>query len=246
MIYLSFDQDWAPEWATRDLADLLVGAGQKATFFVTHPCPALGYLRESGYVELGWHPNFLSGSSHGKNLEDILDTLARWVPEAQGVRAHCLIQGTPHLLAYRERNLSYEASDLRDGVHDLKPFMSWTGLVQLAAFFEDDVYLHRGLPLVFDALEHRKMGMKIFSFHPVLLALNCVDLGSYQELKKDLSLKGKGMADASREDFEPFSQSVETGVRDILVELLEHLQKEPHLAGGTLGDLASRFRAEPL
>jgi len=246
MIYLSFDQDWAPEWATRELAELLIGAGQKATFFVTHPCPALEDLRESGYVELGWHPNFLPGSSQGENLDEILDTLARWVPEAQGVRAHCLIQGTPHLLAYKQRNLSYEASDLRDGLHDLKPFMSWTGLVQLAAFFEDDVYLHRGLPLVFDALEHRREGMKIFSFHPVLLALNCSDLRKYQDLKRDLSLKGKGMTDASREDFEPFTQTDETGVRDILGELLEHLEREPQRAGGTLAELANRFRAEPL
>ena len=174
MIYLSFDQDWAPEWATRDLAQLLSDAGQKATLFVTHKCPSLNDLRADGSIELGWHPNFLPGSSHGETLEETLDTLSAWVPEAQGVRAHCLIQGTPHLLAYKSRNLSYEASDLRDGVHDLEPFMSWTGLVQLPAYFEDDVYLHRGRPLRFDALEHRRPGMKIFSFHLIFFTAQLI------------------------------------------------------------------------
>ena len=74
-----------------------------------------------------------------------------WVPEARGVRAHCLIRGTPHLLAYRQRNLIYDASDLHDGEANLKPFLSWTGMVRLPIFFEDDVHLERGHTCSLDA-----------------------------------------------------------------------------------------------
>ena len=94
MIYLSFDQDWAPDWATRDLVELLVTSGMKGTFFATHPCPTLRLMRDRGVLEIGWHPNFLPGSSHGNTVEEVIATLKGWVPEASGVRAHCLIQGT--------------------------------------------------------------------------------------------------------------------------------------------------------
>ena len=65
VICLSFDQDWAPPWASLAILDRLERAGLEATFFVTHDGPAVARLRASELVELAWHPNFLPGSSHG-------------------------------------------------------------------------------------------------------------------------------------------------------------------------------------
>lgn len=244
MIYLSFDQDWAPQWATSDLVNAVVESGQEATFFVTQDCPSLELMRASGAFEIGWHPNFLPGSSHGNSLGEVLATLRGWVPEAKGVRAHCLIQGTPHLMAYNARGIRYEASDLRDGQRDLEPFLSWTGVVHLPTFFQDDVYLQRRLPLSLEAVEMAQPGLKIFSFHPVLLALNTCDLSQYQNLKNALAERGRSLSEATREDFAPFTQDSEPGVRDIFEALLGFLGEFPERAGGTLERLARDFRAD--
>ena len=153
MIHLTFDQDWAPAWATESLHDALAAAGQRGTLFVTQGCPSLGTLRAAGCMELGWHPNFLPGSSHGATVAEVLDTMQGLVPEAVGARAHGLMRGTSILLAYRERGLRYDAADIHDGVPGLAPFESWTGMTRLPIWFEDDVHLNsQGRVLVTKAI----------------------------------------------------------------------------------------------
>ena len=236
-IHLSFDQDWAPAWASLALKDALAAAGVRGTLFVTHPCPSLDALRENDW-ELGWHPNYLPGSSHGQNIDDVLETMASWVPDARGVRAHCLIRGTPHLLAYRERQLVYDASDLRDGEANLKPFVSWTNVVRLPIFFEDDVHLERGLPCTLDSLGLRQPGLKIFTFHPILVALNSVSLESYRAMKADLAKQGIALSDARREHIAAYRQDDHPGLADLLSELLAaHTRSSLHI-GGTLLEVA--------
>lgn len=237
-VHLSFDLDWAPPWATAALCDLLVGHGLRGTFFVTHACEALGQLRASGAAELGWHPNFLPGSSHGATVEEVLDTMALLVPEAVGARAHTLMRGTPLLLAYRDRGLRYDAADIHDGVAGLRAFESWTGLTRLPIWFEDDVQLERGLPMELGALDLVSEGLKIANFHPVLVALNAADLEGYRRLKEHLGRQGTPLTRATEEDFAPFVERARPGARDLLEALASHLASRPAVAGGFLRDLA--------
>jgi hypothetical protein len=231
-IHLSFDQDWAPAWATLKLRDMLRDHGAKATFFVTQDCPSLPALREAGW-ELGWHPNFLPGSSHGDSLDAVLDTLSGWVPDAKGARAHCLIRGTPYLEAYKARGLSYDAADLHDGEAGLKAFTSWTGLVRLPIFFEDDVHLQRGHEVSVEALGLSRPGLKIFTFHPVLVVLNAADLQSYQALKSDLAAQGTPLPEATEADIAKHAQTARPGMADLLTSLLNSCE-----IGATLAELA--------
>lgn len=236
MIYLSFDQDWAPPWATRWLTDTLRDAGLQGTLFVTHPCESLEVLRREGHVELGWHPNFLPGSSHGSTTEEVLDTMARWVPEAVGARAHTLMRGTPLLMAYRARGLRYDAADIFDGRAELSPFESWTGMTRLPIWFEDDVHLERGLECTLEALPLAQQGMKVCTFHPVLVALNAADLDGYQALKHDLARRNIPLTGATREDFAPHRQDERPGVGDLFEALVTWLKAHPERCGGQLKD----------
>ena len=237
MLYLSFDQDWAPEWATRALTDALAEAGLQGTLFVTHDCPSLASLRASGHIELGWHPNFLPGSSHGDTVEQVLDTMARWVPEAVGARAHTLMRGTPLLMAYRERGLRYDAADIFDGRPGLEAFESWTGVLRLPIWFEDDVHLERGLRCDVDRLALDAPGLKICTFHPVLVALNASDLAPYRDLKRDLAQRGVGLTDATQADFARHRQRHEPGVADLFNALVTWLKAHPASQGGPLKSL---------
>ena len=240
MIHLTFDQDWAPAWATERLHDALGAAGQRGTLFVTQRCPSLATLRAEGRMELGWHPNFLPGSSHGATVAEVLDTMEAIVPEAVGARAHGLMRGTSLLLAYRDRGLRYDAADIHDGVRGLAPFSSWTGVTRLPIWFEDDVHLQRGLPCTLDALDLASPGLKIMTFHPVLLALNSADLQGYEDLKVALRARGAGLTDATGDDFAPFVERRRRGVRDLYEAVLGWLVEHPERAGGPLGELARR------
>jgi hypothetical protein len=235
MFHLTFDQDWAPAWATLELAQRLGDAGLTGTLFATHDCPSLA--RAGEILELGWHPNFLHGSSHGQGIDDVLDTMERLVPGAVGVRAHCLVRGTPFLVAYEKRGLRYDASDLHDGVPGLQPFQSWTGVTRVPIWLEDDVLLERGMPCTLDALDLTSPGLKVVNMHPVLIALNCAALDRYSELKRSLSERGVRLQDATREDFAPHVQQDRPGIADLLKALIAFLEKHPERAGGALRTL---------
>ena len=234
LIALSFDQDWAPSWATEWIASAIADAGVEATFFVTHDCPSLKALRWSGHFELGWHPNFLAGSSHGQNMAEVLGHMKELVPEAVGVRAHCLIRGTPYLQAYKEAGILYDASDLHDGEPNLKVFTSWTGVKRIPIFFEDDVHLARQIPCTLRHIELERPGLKVFNFHPVLLALNAATPESYTGLKESLARSGTPLTQASVDDFSPHIQSERPGVQDLFLEILSFMKSKPDRCAGLL------------
>ena len=234
VIYLSFDQDWAPAWATTTLTDRLAEAGLEGTLFVTHDCPSLAVIRGGGHVELGWHPNFLPGSSHGATVDEVLDTMAGWVPEAVGARAHTLMRGTPLLEAYKARGIRYDAADIFDGRAGLEAFESWTGVTRLPIWFEDDVHLQRGLPCTLESLGLEAPGLKICTFHPVLVALNAADLQGYAALKADLGARGVPLTEATQADFAPHRERQRDGVDDLFGALVSWLSSRPERRGGRL------------
>ena len=245
VICLSFDQDWAPPWATLAVLDRLEEAGLPGTFFCTNDCPSLARLRASALLELGWHPNFLPGSSHGTSFEEVLDTMESLIPGARGARAPALLRGTPLLLAYRDRGLVYDASDIHDGVSGLRPFVSWTGMVRLPIFFEDDVHLQRGLPCRVDSVDLDSEGLKVMNLHPVLVALNASSLEAYEALKGDLAGRGVPLAEATEEDFARHRQDLRPGIADLFDAVLGHLSRHPERRGPTLGEVAEAALAAP-
>jgi hypothetical protein len=103
-VVVTLDVDWAPDPLVDDVAGRLAAAGVPATWFVTHASPALDRLRaRSDLFELGIHPNFRPGSSHGATPEAVLDHVMALVPEAVSSRSHGVVQSGRllHLLVQR-------------------------------------------------------------------------------------------------------------------------------------------------
>lgn len=238
MIVLSSDLDWAPAHCTLDLARRVVAAGQRITLFVTHDGPELAELRTMDGVELGWHPNFHPGSSHGDAPDEVLDTLNGWVPEAAGVRAHGLVRSTALLENYARRGLAYEASDLMHRHPGLRPMRAWNGVVRLPIFFEDDVQAMHGRPFDLADLPMDEGGLQVFDFHPIHVALNTATLEGYRGFKAHCAATGIGMSAATEQDIAPFREPG-PGASDLLDDVLRLLQEEPHRAGGTLAEVAT-------
>ena len=72
--HLTFDIDWAPDWCLEELLSILDSKKVKATFFCTHKTSINKTIEQSGH-NLGIHPNFLPGSSQGKNVSEIINNL---------------------------------------------------------------------------------------------------------------------------------------------------------------------------
>src|SRR5207244_3974947 len=77
------------------VAEQLMASQVRATWFVTHMSPAISRLRRNPELfELGIHPNFLPGSTHGDTPDAVLRHCRALVPDAVSMRTHCLVQST--------------------------------------------------------------------------------------------------------------------------------------------------------
>lgn len=190
MFAVTFDIDWAPDWCIANCVSICSAAGVPMTFFVTHPSPILDELADNPLVELGIHPNFFDGSSHGRTPREVLDYSFDLVPDAVSMRTHGLFQST-YLLEmisgyeqiqtdvslYLPFHPNLEASVLHFGQHSRR-------LVRLPYLWEDDLMSYRDdwnwQPWDFED------GLKIFDFHPMHIGMNACSMDNYTLLKERL------------------------------------------------------------
>lgn len=234
-ICITFDIDWAPDWAILMCASMCVEAGAQATFFVTHETPALDLLRSMPGIELGIHPNFLPRSSHGEGISEVLSACMRMVPEARSMRTHALAQSTLVWWA-----VAHETPIERD-VSLFLPFHKGLGATQLP--LEDRRTLTR-LPYYWEddtcaswpgwdwetSQYSSDKGLMVFDFHPIHVALNTRSLSNYDRMKA--SLAGTRLKDVAEDQAAPFMEQ-RAGTRTFLQRVLaDHSAADFHTVSG--------------
>lgn len=184
-VALTIDVDWggdaAIDWVAARLEDLNV----PATWFATHDSPALDRMRDHPLFELGVHPNFMPGSTHGSTVEHVLENCMELVPEAKAVRAHGLALSSRILdVIVSSTPLEIDSSLLVLG-SDVDPFeLHWPerGLVRIASAWEDDTWLaareYGGQETLW--LKGRP---RVVTFHPTLVAMNADSYTSYERVR---------------------------------------------------------------
>jgi hypothetical protein len=188
---ITLDVDWAPDFAIDFAASLLLDAGVPATWFITHDCPAVERLRgHSDLFELGIHPNFMPGSTHGTSESAVLSHMMKVVPEARAVRTHGLVQSSNLLeRIVNETPIRVDASVFVPHARALDAVVyHWGGgkkLVRLPYMWEDDFEMVRPQS-VWDlsTMVARGSGLMIMDFHPLHIYLNSIDLSSYRSLRQ--------------------------------------------------------------
>jgi hypothetical protein len=187
---ITLDIDWAPDYAIDFAASLLIEAQVRATWFVTHDSPAVERLRQHPHLfELGIHPNFLPGTTHGKTESEILSHCIGFVPQARVVRTHGLFQ-TSNLLEkiIDETPVSVDVSLFLPHAAALEPVVYyWENgkrLVRLPYMWEDDFEMVRP-DGVWDlgGLIDRGTGLMIMDFHPIHVFLNSVTLATCRSVR---------------------------------------------------------------
>jgi|UPI0007806D8D hypothetical protein len=221
---LTFDIDWAPDWAIDDCIDICRAGNVPATFFATHRSTTLGRLLQDPSFEVGIHPNFLPGSSHGSSSSEVLSFFRELVPGAVSMRTHALHQSTRIFSEVLEQSprIRADVSLFLPGHPNLKPTLLFIGaqrpLIRFPYWWEDDVASYT--PDWDWRPPSPSSDLRIFDFHPVHVALNMRSMTAYQRLK---AATGGAFSTATRDDFKPFVERNLPGTATFLKELIERL-----------------------
>lgn len=188
-VFLTFDVDWASDEILQEVLDLMVEARVKSTWFITHDTPLLDFFRShSDLFELGIHPNFLDGTTHGNSEEEILKHLMDLVPEAEVVRSHSVFQSGQLLAKYAGlASIRLDSSIfLPEMSHiDLVTHLTPNGaLSRIPIFWADDYELLKSESDWNPVKYFNQPGYKVFLFHPIHIYLNTLNFQEYEEYKK--------------------------------------------------------------
>jgi hypothetical protein len=187
MVCLTIDIDWAPDFIIDYVRETLIDHGVRATFFVTHASPALERLKDRpDLFELGIHPNFLPGSTHGESIGGVLEHCMALAPSASSMRTHCLHQSTPILQkVITDTPIDTDVSLLMPAIRPLMPFEHRYGdgsLLRIPYGWEDTFCMESrdmGRP----PIDSASTGLQVLAFHPIHVYLNSASMDDYTRLK---------------------------------------------------------------
>jgi hypothetical protein len=186
---LTSDQDWASDYCVDSFTAFTRQHGLTPTLFVTNDSPAIKALKTTGHAELGIHPNFLPGSTHGATTAGIIDHTLAIVSNPVAVRCHSFCESSPVLNELLGRGLRVDSNLCLFMQAGIRPLQRGSGLLCLPVFWEDDVHWDRGFGWDFE--HYRALfftpGLKIINVHPFNFALNISDAAFYKQHKPHIT-----------------------------------------------------------
>ncbi len=191
------DLDWASEFCVGQLLDALEARGIAPTVFATHASRVLQEREARKLAEIGLHPNFLPGSSHGDDIVSVVDHVRALAPDAVASRSHHFVDGTGVMRELAARGVKYDSNVCLYLQPGLVPLHHWTGVVRFPVFWEDDIHWLRGGEWDFGRYEEVFFtpGLKVINVHPFMFALNIPDAEFYERVKPHIPA-----LDAAREE----------------------------------------------
>jgi hypothetical protein len=185
------DVDWASDDAIAQQQAIFDAFDVKATYFVTHDSALVADLHRAGRIERGVHPNFLPGSSHGDDVEEVVRTVMSFAPEARCVRAHRYYDASPATEALVAAGIVYDSNLMTNLQSRISPIAHESGLVRFPCFWEDGTHnkWQRAWEYARFADVFRGPGIKILSVHPLVTAFNCRSRAGWSDLKARFTLE---------------------------------------------------------
>jgi hypothetical protein len=226
-ILVTLDVDWAPDFVIDYVSGLLIEKKVKSTWFITHDSPAIERLRQCPELfELGIHPNFKPGSTHGDNPQEVIAHCLSLAPKAKSLRTHSLFQSTPILdLIIKETPCTYDVSLFLPHTPCLRPvvYVRDVGrLIRIPYIWEDDFETSQSKPIwQIEPLLAIGQGLKVINFHPIHVYLNSKNLENYASLLQS----GGNYADLT-EDLASLYVNPEVGTRTMFFETLDFLSSQ--------------------
>jgi SAM-dependent methyltransferase len=213
------DQDWASDAVVADFVDLFAGYGIRPTLFATNKSTLVDEQAAGGKIELGLHPNFLPGSTHGTDADGVITQVTEMYPGGRTFRSHGFVDGSYICRRFFEKGIRYDSNLCLDLQPNIMPLRHVSGITRFPTFWgdyahltnrADDWELERYLPAFFSP------GLKVFNFHPIHVAAN-VPNGAYYET---IRTRTGSLSAAELEEVRYRGP----GVRTFLIALLERLK----------------------
>lgn len=223
-LVLTLDVDWAPDFMLDFVIDVLAVRMIKSTWFMTHPSPAIERLRRLPELfELGIHPNFRPGSSHGATPEEILKHCLGLVPEAESMRTHSLVQSSTMLDAVlRLTPIKVDVTHFLPRHPNLRPFefrSRGRGLWRVPFNWQDDYELYEGAPCWdLQSILRWGPGLTVLNFHPCLIYMNANDPARFDEFRRSIG----HLPELKAQEADRFSTGG-PGPRTLFLEVLDYL-----------------------
>lgn len=221
---VTIDLDWCSEAATEETLDYLAARRIPVTVFATHHSPRVAAAL--GEVEVGLHPFFGEGSSHGGTVEEVVRCVATIPHNLPAFRCHRFGVSNEVREAMAAAGMRISSNVCTD-LEIVPPFMDRCGLVEVPIFFEDGGYLGRGrgldAPIAAD-------GTAVILLHPMHFTLNTPHFGYMAEIKRKVSREAWNAMDRGALDLLRWGG---LGIRDTAVALLDGAE-----GFTTLGELA--------
>ncbi|MDP2193597.1 MAG: hypothetical protein Q8K36_03630 [Alphaproteobacteria bacterium] len=220
-LFLTFDIDWVHDDAINRVIDLCITHKVKATFFITHASRTTARIKNlPEQFEIGIHPNFLSGSTHGTNEEDVLSHCQDLMPNILSIRTHCLYQ---HSKLYNLYNMHYgdsliDSSVFMPGCTNIEPYRLYTEhgqIVKVPVIWADDYHClgkDKQNPINYVNVS----GCKVYCFHPVHIFHNTISMEHYNAIKHNQNTQ---------------SFSEQRGIYNIFLSFLDSITKHQKETG---------------
>jgi len=217
---LTFDIDWAPDYAIEHCLNLLEQNKVSATFFATHSTPMNSEIRKRGHI-LGIHPNFLPNSSHGKSINEIIDSCLCFTQDAWCMRSHALVQSTPLLFEIFSKFPQLKL--------DVSLLMHRSKFAHKCIWEFNGIAFERILYNWEDDLEFSKQrycsekdlffgDLTVYDFHPIHVVLNSSNGSEYKKLKENLN--GEHLINQKKQNILRYKNS-KIGIEDHLKTILK-------------------------
>ena len=202
---LTFDIDWASDDVIDYVAGRLIDAEVRSTWYVTHRAPAIDRLRERpDLFELGIHPNFLPGSTHGETVSEVLAHCLDLVPDARSIRTHSLAQSSYTFVTISEEtDIRIDSSLFVPRMPGLQPVeyrVYGESFCRIPYFWEDDEEMEYDPASWTPGDTFATSGLKVLDFHPIHVFLNSPHLDSYRNAKSRVT----DLRDATAQDLAPY------------------------------------------
>lgn len=215
---ITSDIDWASDYSINDLLENLSRFQIKPTVFATHPSPVLKKFESQ--CEVGLHPNFLPGSSHGNDFPSVISHLFSHFPSAQTFRSHTYFDCFSVTQLMYEKGIRFDSNLCLYLQPNISSLRHGSGITRFPVFWEDDVHwLNSKGDWNFDRTFPHFLtpGLKIINVHPFFFSLNIPNQEFYAEHKKHITSLNSDAAQLLRYKGD--------GTRTFILRLLEELVK---------------------
>jgi hypothetical protein len=236
-LVVTVDLDWACETATAELLGYLREADVPATVFTTHRSAYV--LDRLDHLEVGLHPHFGPGSSHGSTIDEVVGEVTQLPHNISAYRCHRFAISNEIRLAMRQAGMKISSNVCTD-VEVLSPFRERGGSLELPVFLEDGGYLHSGRPMDdLSALASKLQDPlpKVLLFHPMHFAVNTPRFEYMADIKRSVT---PGEWNAMSPGALASLRWPGCGVRDLVVGLLA-LGRRHGLNFATVAELAHTY-----